>query len=119
MCLQSRRINHSRGSRPPKTEMLVRYIMYFEHSNIMFFQKKNFAVKIMIIILRIYDINIIIIMMMMMRGLADPTRLFITIINIIIIIIIIIILSLLLLLFKSSFPIYYTRIPASKATLDH
>ena len=71
MCLQSRRVNHTRGSHPPKTEMLVRYIMYFEHSNIMFFQKKNFAVKIMIVILRIYDINII---MMMMRGLADPTR---------------------------------------------
>ena len=71
MCLQSRRINHTCGSHPPKAEMLVRYTMYFEHLNIMFFQKKNFAVKIMIIILRIYDINII---MMMMRGLADPTR---------------------------------------------
>ena len=71
MCLLSRRINHTRGSHPPKTDMLVRYTMYFEHLNIMFFQKKNFAVKIMII-LRIYDINIII--MMMMRGLADPTR---------------------------------------------
>ena len=71
MCLLSRRINHTRGSHPPKTDMLVRYTMYFEHLNIMFFQKKNFAVKIMIIILRIYDINIII---MMMIGLADPTR---------------------------------------------
>ena len=72
MCLQSRSINHTRGSHPPKTDMLVRYTMYFEHLNIMFFQKKNFAVKIMIKILRIYDINMII--MMMMRGLADPTR---------------------------------------------
>ena len=36
MCLQSRRVNHTRGSHPPKTEMLVRYIMYFEHLNIIF-----------------------------------------------------------------------------------
>ena len=42
MCLQSRRINHTCGSHPPKAEMLVRYTMYFEHLNIVF-SKEEFC----------------------------------------------------------------------------
>lgn len=41
MCLQSRRINHTGHSHPPKIEMLEKYIMYLEHSNIIFVQNNN------------------------------------------------------------------------------
>ena len=75
MCLQSRRINHTGHSHPPKIEMLVKYFMYLEHSNIIFVQNNNnkFPVKIMLIM-------IIITIIIIMRGLSlMPKRLLILI----------------------------------------
>ena len=75
MCLQSRRINHTGHSHPPKMEMLVTYIMYLEHSNIIFVQNNNnkFPVKIMLIMM-------IITIIITMRGLSlMPKRLLILI----------------------------------------
>ena len=82
MCLQSRRINHTGHSHSPKIEMLVKYFMYLEHSNIIFVQNNNnkFPVKIMLIMIIITIIILIIIIIIIMRGLSlMPKRLLILI----------------------------------------